>query len=346
MMTMMKRAKRRRSVHGRRGIVRTTRLMVFAAMTALLVAVTTGLLNVPFCGATEAQVGVGVDGLGEQMAIVDGRRDQEQPEYLLRKASAEHDISMVKHVLEQGGVDIHSNFLTKEWGTMTAIMLASQEGYPDIVAMLIEAGADVNAMSRDGATCLLYSAFNGHSDVVAVLIKAGADLNKGHGQRGGKTALMFAAEKGFKDIAHLLVDAGADVNVKEDGRDFTALHFATVKGKQDIVKILIEAKAVLDGSIKTDSPLIMSILEEQFEITRMLINGGAKMNMGDVEDGLTPLMFAAAKNYKDVAEMLVQHGADIRQLSNEGAAALDYAAFHKHMDIVNILKTAMQKHTQ
>ncbi len=78
---------------------------------------------------------------------------------------------------------------------------------PDVVRMLVEAFADVDAYDKNHLTALMLAAMMGHTDVVKVLIDAGADVNmKGDG---GYTALMDALGRGRSDIADLLKEAGA-----------------------------------------------------------------------------------------------------------------------------------------
>ena len=52
----------------------------------------------------------------------------------------------------------------------TALMLASSRGREDVVAMLLEAGADVNAQDDDGSTALMCAAEHGCIDVVKMLL--------------------------------------------------------------------------------------------------------------------------------------------------------------------------------
>lgn len=56
----------------------------------------------------------------------------------------------------------------------TALMLASQFGYGDVVRALLDAKADVNAKTNDGRTGLIMASRNGHGDVVQLLKSAGA----------------------------------------------------------------------------------------------------------------------------------------------------------------------------
>ena len=117
---------------------------------------------------------------------------------------------------------------------LTALMLASSKGHLEIVRLLIEAGANVNA-KRDDWTALMSASRNGHAQVVRLLVDAGADVNtKGSD---GWTPLMLASWEGHLEVVRLLVDAGADVNTKgSDG--WTALMWASLKGHLEVVRLL------------------------------------------------------------------------------------------------------------
>jgi len=59
----------------------------------------------------------------------------------------------------------------------TALILAAQQGHVDIVRLLLDNHADINAMTKHGQTALSQAAYNGHMDVVKLLIEHGAKLD-------------------------------------------------------------------------------------------------------------------------------------------------------------------------
>ena len=85
----------------------------------------------------------------------------------------------------------------------------------EIVNLLLQAGADVNAKSEDGTTVLMLAAYSKEPDVVNILLEAGADVNARDAD--GKTALHSAAAKGDPRIIRTLLQSGADVNAKVAG---------------------------------------------------------------------------------------------------------------------------------
>ncbi|MHC4620153.1 MAG: ankyrin repeat domain-containing protein [Planctomycetota bacterium] len=54
------------------------------------------------------------------------------------------------------------------------MLVAAYTGDPEMVTILLEKGADVNASTENGVTALLMARQNGHAEVVNLLEKAGA----------------------------------------------------------------------------------------------------------------------------------------------------------------------------
>jgi len=115
--------------------------------------------------------------------------------------------------------------------------LAAFFGREEIVALLIERGADVNAIANatDGLAPLHAAAAGGSISAAVKLLDAGADPNAT--QKGGFSALMSAAAQGNQAMANSLLRAGADVHlVAEDGRN--ALSLAKAAGHSKLVAFL------------------------------------------------------------------------------------------------------------
>ena len=125
---------------------------------------------------------------------------------------------------------------------------ASREVISQEIIRAIEAGADVNAKDDIyGITALMWAAMNGRSEVVKILLDAGADVNAK--TEGGTTALMLAAFLDNTEVAKILLNAGANVNARtKDGR--TALIEAASEGRVKIVKTLLDAGADVNAKDK------------------------------------------------------------------------------------------------
>jgi len=110
---------------------------------------------------------------------------------------------------------------TKDRYGLPVIFIAAQQGHPEVVAALLDAGADPNAsigttFNDDGVgyagtsdgTPLGYAAAKGQLETMALLAQAGAEVN--HAGPEGTTPLMQAVEAGQLQAVEWLLQAGAD----------------------------------------------------------------------------------------------------------------------------------------
>jgi predicted LPLAT superfamily acyltransferase len=142
----------------------------------------------------------------------------------------------VVRVMLDHGADVNA----KSKNDHTALMMAATGGKTNIVKVLLVAGADVNARDKRGSTALMAAASLGYASTVEALLTAGADVNAQ--DQVGETALMKAAGGVRVPIVQILLASGADVNAKSKNGS-TALTLAKRKGSAEVVKILKNAGA-------------------------------------------------------------------------------------------------------
>ena len=121
----------------------------------------------------------------------------------------------------------------------TALHWAAYNDDLEMVKMLLAAGANVKATTREGAiTPLFMACTNGDAAMIEALLKAGADAKSV--KANGTTALMTASASGSADAAKVLIENGAEVNTKEAVYGQTALMFAASLGRDGVIKVLME----------------------------------------------------------------------------------------------------------
>jgi uncharacterized protein len=111
-----------------------------------------------------------------------------------------------------------------------AMMLAALNGDIAMVQLLISKDAEVN---KKGWAPLHYAAANGHDDIVKLLLDHSAYVDAG--SPNGTTPLMMAARGNHVSTVKLLLDNGADLNVKNQ-IGLNALDFAKQYKAPDVIE--------------------------------------------------------------------------------------------------------------
>uniref|UniRef100_A0A671QIB8 Ankyrin repeat and KH domain-containing protein 1-like n=1 Tax=Sinocyclocheilus anshuiensis TaxID=1608454 RepID=A0A671QIB8_9TELE len=208
-------------------------------------------------------------------------------------------------------------------GDITPLMAAASGGYVDIVKLLLVHGADVNAQSSTGNTALTYACAGGFLDVVKVLLKEGANIED-HNEN-GHTPLMEAASAGHVEVSRVLLEYGAGINTHSNEFKESALTLACYKGtSSDVCAGLLRhySRACFVGAQVNmpadsfESPLTLAACGGHVELAALLIERGA--NLEEVNDeGYTPLMEAAREGHEEMVALLLAQGANINAQTEE-----------------------------
>lgn len=135
---------------------------------------------------------------------------------------AKLDASVRRWLAEQGFANDDVNDVGGN--DTTPLMRASHKGDVDMVGLLIQAGARLNARNADGNNALWLACVGGSADAIDVLTKAGIEINNQNDN--GATPLMYAASAGKAEIVRCLLERGASTELETlDG--FTPLDLAS-----------------------------------------------------------------------------------------------------------------------
>ena len=231
-----------------------------------------------------------------------------------------------------------------------ALLKACGQGKFDKAMEALNAGADVNTSSHNNkSTPLIIASQFGNLNLVNLLLERGADVNAKNGS--GNTALHLAILYNSSDVIMALINAGADIDAvnnknvsafdilpttkKLNGTDaWKALmkHKLQPKflklcrsGSEEEINEAIEVGVNVNASNKTLSTALMFAAKENTpEVVEILAKAGAELDSQDIY-GNTALIYAASYNSEEVVNILLDQGASTNIINIQGYKALDYA---------------------
>jgi ankyrin repeat protein len=225
------------------------------------------------------------------------------------------------------GADV--NFRYDAFYKTTPLMIAIVEEKPQVVPLLIEAGAEVNIEDELGRTALMDAAAKDEPETVSLLLTAGANTDDGN------TALLIAVK-----CISLLVKAGANTNLQNKEGD-TALMKAAWMGRTEDVSMLVKAGAALDLQNKRgDSALILATTRQHILTVKELFRAGADLNLQNEEE-LTALMISTISGVTDITKTLLSgENIAIDIQTKNGWSALFFAADEGNVATTKLLLKA------
>ncbi|MDI4648000.1 ankyrin repeat domain-containing protein [Cohnella hashimotonis] len=192
------------------------------------------------------------------------------------------------------------------------LIVSAEKGDVESVLKLLREGADINATDRDGRTAVLAATYNNRAEVVKALIEKGADINIR--DRRLNNVLLYAGAEGFLDIVNLAIDAGADTKLTNRFGGIAVIP-ASERGHVEVVEALLSRSDTdvnhinnLQWTALLEAVILGNGGEKHQKIVRLLVSHGADLNITD-RDGLTPLMHARQRGFREIADILTEAGA-------------------------------------
>lgn len=197
-----------------------------------------------------------------------------------------------------------------KWGT-TLLFCASEYGHENLVALLLEKGADINLPTNTGITPLMATAISGRTEMLKSLIEKNAKINTV--DRFGKTALMYGARpKNSDKVLAILLDNGVDIN-SVDNLGKSALFWAVQDNNDKSINFLISKGINVNLISKAGDNALMYYLS------------------GD------------ESKKKEIVELFIKAGIDLKAQSKNKETALDMALTNGNEEIIALIQNALEK---
>ncbi|KAM0786599.1 hypothetical protein ACM66B_002053 [Microbotryomycetes sp. NB124-2] len=144
----------------------------------------------------------------------------------------------------------------------------------------------------------------------------------------GETSLALAAAAGNGDVVEWLLyeEAHEEGEISRDAAGETVVHIAAAKGHLDILRMyLTQYPFVLDWTnSRGATPLHVAAMQGQVEVAQFLIDSGADIGAPDLQ-GNTPLHYATSWGKLPIVKLLVDTNCDVTAKNNDGFTAAEYS---------------------
>ena len=211
---------------------------------------------------------------------------------------------------------------------------------------LIRSGRDPNQRMKSGITPLMLAVGNQRLGVTEFLLEKGADPNLTFPTGEKNSLLEYAVFTRKLKLVKTVVAGGCFVNVRNAAGE-SPFYQACANKDYEIVHYLIEQGVDIDEFCRVIrrskwtspyfvTPLISAAIDSDLELTKILVEAGAKLNHTSW-DGDTALACAARAGAEDIVRYLIEKGADVNSRSYGGHSPILYAAHQGKLEIVKML---------
>jgi ankyrin repeat protein len=240
-----------------------------------------------------------------------GKLDQD-----LVQAVALNDLARARELLSRGA----SREARLSADGFPVLTTAASAGHLEMVRLLVEQGANVNAKGPVGMTALMLASSSGRTEIVRFLLDHGADFNAK--AFGGQTAMLLAANEGRSEVVELLASRGSRIdpkaNIITENPEFAELNKTAAKSS---------AKTPATSTAK--SPAKTAAKSPKTAPSSSLAGVMGKLAI-ESRTSVSALINAAAKGDTATIKVLQQQGADINGVDINHKSALLSAAESRH----------------
>lgn len=210
------------------------------------------------------------------------------------------DVDEASCLIEQGA-DVNA----KDTTIQNAYLIATSEGYLDLLTLTLENGADIGAKDSYNGTGLIRAADRGHAFVIGRLLQAGIEVD--HINNLGWTALHEAIILGdggqrYVDCVRLLLAGGADPNLPSQRDGASPLEHAESRGFGTIAKTIRNVIQSDPPKDATDA-LFAAARDGDTDGVVIALRAGAKLASPN-QDGMTPMAIAQEAGDQNLVRLL------------------------------------------
>ncbi|KAG7152024.1 Ankyrin-3 like protein [Verticillium longisporum] len=209
---------------------------------------------------------------------------------------------------------------------------AAHHNNSELFELLLDHGADMNAIQADGITALHTVVQLNYLDLAQSLLRRGVNVD------GGKVhkAIHYAVMEGRMEMVKLLLDSGVGIESTDESGN-TALSWAAKIGNMDLIRLLLDRGADHTAVNMNGTTALHTVSQNGYtDCIGLLLDYGANPTAVD-SIGVTPLHYASKHGHPDAVRLLLRHGANMGATCQYHSAPLANAAYYGQVDVVKVL---------
>jgi len=213
----------------------------------------------------------------------------------------------------------------KDSAGLSLLHIAAEGGNIDVMRLLTDLGADVEARDKNGKTPVFALANAGHTEALKWLVKERRAVIEAR-DNNGRTPIFTAVRRERVEIIKCLKeDLGASILVR-DSNGLSPMDYAVENGKIEAIKCLKQLGANINTKTSDGlTPIFGAVSSGKIETVKCLVNLGADIN-AVVDDGTTLMTMAAKFGHPEIIIYLNELGADINAGDSVGMTPIFVAA--------------------
>lgn len=230
-----------------------------------------------------------------------------------------------------------------------ALRIAAEEGFSDIVKLLLNAGFDRVAQDRHGNTALHLAAQGGgeqYTDIVRQLLTSKSNseelFDSNATNSDGWTALHHAANFGRLSTIRVLLQHGANMEITSNKKS-TALHIAAKLGQLEVIKELLEymicrqdTSMIFLVDDEEYTPFTLAVKEGHTEVVQVLLEASSEEPL-KLQGDLNALWIAIENNQEGLIASLVEQGWELKTSNPVKISPLQLAVQSGSSSMVRLL---------
>lgn len=257
--------------------------------------------------------------------------------FRLIKSNKEEEFMSYLLKLERNEIDVNLRDETGNYLISFAVIMNNWK----IVEALITYGARLDIIDSEGYSILYNPIKFDYREMVETLIKLnskiiGISIINLKDNR-GSVPLFYAIKYKNKHALEKLLNAGSDVNYKNND-NMNSLHLAVLRKDIEIVKkVLPNINNVNARTTKGSTALHYACNFGLTNIVQLLLANGAKQDIMEIEYDFYPVFYSVVQNNFEITKILIDSGLNPNLQDYQGNTILHYAIIYNHTEILNYI---------